>query len=375
MTQRDANILIVGAGPVGLAAALELSRRGFQPRIVDKGEDFTPVEQSRALGVNNRTLQLLTPSGVADDLLAEGHMVKRLRIVNEKGRDVILSDFQNADALHPFMLIVPQGRTERLLAQALKARGVEVEWNTEMIGANDDPKSPAVTLIGPKGEETVSPDMLIGADGSGSATRKAFGFSFGGEGYPAEFGLADVELDEDFDASEVVFSFSADGALGRIPMGGRRVRYVSPRPDISKALPPGVNVKAVIWRSNFRISFRHVRTMRNGAVFLAGDAAHVHSPVGARGMNLGIEDACWLAWLIEQGRVERYSALRLPSVNKVIAQTKHQTDILLRMNMFERFVRDHMANALIKLAPFKRAALSRLTGLDSKDPPWLARNA
>lgn len=367
----DCNILIAGAGPVGLAAALELSRRGFAVRIIEKGEDFTPIAQSRALGVNNRTLQLLGPSGVSDALLDVGNRVTHLSVYNERGRRSINVDFKDAGAPFPFMLVVPQGRTERLLAEALADYGVTVEWNAEAIDVNGDLEKPAVDINRPGGVDTIRADLVIGADGAGSIIRRAFGFSFEGEGIPVEFGLADLELEGDFDQSEVSVRYSRDGALGCIPIGRGVYRFVAPRPNITQSLPEGLNIKQVVWRSSFRVNFRHVGSMQKGNVFLAGDAAHVHSPAGARGMNLGIEDACWLAWLIEEGRAADYSTLRLPEVRKVIAQTKTQTRGLFAMNIFERFARDRLAAAALEIAPFKRKALTRITGLDTADPPWL----
>ncbi|GJL93239.1 FAD-dependent oxidoreductase [Hyphococcus sp.] len=372
MTAQSAtNILIVGAGPTGLACALELSRRGFSPRIIDKGAGFTPEAQSRALGVNNRTLQLLGPSGVADKLLSEGARATHLRVRNEKDRDVIRAPFAHPGAVFPFLLIVPQGCTERLLAEALTASGVKVEWNTEVIGGNGDADRPEVELAGPNGNEIVRADIVIGADGAGSQIRKSFGFSFEGTSIATEFGLADIDLAEPFDAEEMFVQFTKNDILARIPMGGKTVRYISPRADISGALPKELKIERMVWRSSFHINFRHVERMSRGFVFLAGDAAHVHSPVGARGMNLGIEDACWLAWTIETGKLDDYSEARMPVVRMVIAQTKAQTKALLGFNFFTRFLRDHVANGLLNIPAFRALAFKRITGLDSVDPPWL----
>lgn len=365
------NILIAGAGPVGLSAALELARRGFAPRIVDKGAGFTPVAESRALAVNNRTLQLMGPSGVADALLGTGVKIGKMRVVNERGRAVLRITFSERDGPYPFILSVPQGRTERLIAEALARCGVDVEWNTELVALNDDPERPHIALRRGGEAETLAPDILIGADGAGSAVRKAFGFSFDGEGYPVEFGLVDIERADAFDENEAVIRFLKNGAVGMIPLGGGVVRYVSPRPDISEALPDDLPIKSVLWNSSFHVSFRHVQKMNRGVVFLAGDAAHIHSPAGGRGMNLGIEDASWLAWLIAEGRAHEYSDLRLPNVKMVVAQTKPQTDALVHMNAAARFFRDYLAGPLLSFAPFRKIALKRLMGLDTTPPPWL----
>lgn len=370
-TKSAANILVVGAGPTGLTSALELARRGFSPRIIDKGADFTPEEQSRALGVNNRTLQLLAPSGVADRLLAEGARATRLRVRNERGRDVIRATFAHPGALFPFILVVSQGRTERLLAEALAAHGVMIEWNTQVIGGNGDAERPEVQITGPGGDEDIRADIVIGADGTGSQVRKTFGFSFEGTSLATEFGLADLDLAEPFESDEMFVQFSKGDILARIPMGGKTVRYISPRADISKALPADLKIERMVWRSSFRINFRHVERMSRGAVFLAGDAAHVHSPVGARGMNLGIEDACWLAWAIASDRAGEYSDLRMPVVRMVVEQTKTQTKALLGFNWLTRFLRDHVANNLLAIPAFRAAVFKRITGLDSRDPPWL----
>ncbi|WP_425411007.1 FAD-dependent oxidoreductase [Hyphococcus sp.] len=364
-------ILIAGAGPTGLACALELARRGFALRIVDKGAGFTPVEQSRALGVNNRTLQLLQPSGVTDKLLAKGTRATHLRIRNEKGRDVIRTPFAYPGVLYPFMLVLAQGRTERLLGEALNAHGVSIEWNTQVTDANGDALRPEVRLTGPGGAESVSADIVIGADGPGSQIRKSFGFSFEGSSLATEFGLADVDLGDAIDTEELFVHFNGADILARIPMGGKTVRYISPRANISKALPDDLKIERIVWRSSFHINFRHVEQMARGRVFLAGDAAHVHSPVGARGMNLGIEDACWLAWAIEAGKTGDYSGLRMPVVRKVVTQTRTQTRALLGFNSFTRFLRDHAANALLSVPFIRAAAFKGVTGLDTIDPPWL----
>lgn len=367
----DTHILIVGAGPTGLACALELSRRGLKPRIIDKGSDFTPEAESRALGVNNRTLQLLAPSGVSAQLLAQGVRATRVCMRNEKGRDVIKTDFDHPGALYPFILILPQGRTERILAAALKQYGVEIEWNKEVIATNGNPKKPVLDINAPDGLESIRAGKVIGADGASSVIRNGFGFSFAGESYPTEFGLVDVETIEPFATDELFVDFSNDGVLARMPLGDNVCRYISPRADISNVLPEELEIKQLIWQSSFHINFRHVEKMQRGSVFLAGDAAHIHSPVGARGMNLGIEDACWLAWMIHQNTDADYSKMRMPHVHMVIKQTRQQTDALLNLGSFGRFARDHLANALLKIPAFKKRVLTRVTGLDTQDPPWI----
>lgn len=366
-----ANILIVGAGPVGLTAALELSRRDYSVRIIDKGTDFTPVEQSRALGVNARTMQLLAPSGVSEYLDTTGNTLDGFDIFNEKDRPVISLEFEERKTIERPMRVAPQGTTERLLAMALSDRKIKVEWNREVIETNGDQDRPAVDINTREGVETIRCDFLIGADGANSCIRNGFGVSFSGDAYPTEFGLVDLEFNKPIETRKASLHFQKDGVYARFPISDRIARFVSPRPDISEILPSDLDIKHVVWRSNFHTSFRHVDRLQCGNVFLIGDAAHVHSPVGGRGMNLGIEDACWLAWAIDQRRGDEFTEMRMPAIEMVLAQTRRQTDGLVKMNAGVRFLRDHIAGRLLGIDPVKKSVVSRISGMDTVDPPWL----
>lgn len=366
-----ANILIVGAGPVGLTAALELARRDFSVRIIDKGKGFTPVEQSRALGVNARTMQLLAPSGVSEYLDTAGNSLDGFEVFNEKNRPVISLDFLENETKERPMRVVPQGTTERLLGMALSDHKIEIEWNREVIDTNGDQARPAVDINTGDGVETIRCDFLIGADGASSNIRKGFGFTFGGDAYPTEFGLVDLEFNKPVENNKASLHFKNDRMYARFPISDHIVRFVSPRPDISEILPADFDIKHVVWQSTFHTSFRHVEKLQRGNVLLIGDAAHVHSPVGGRGMNLGIEDACWLAWAIDEQRMDEFTEFRMPAIEMVLAQTRRQTDGLVKMNAGIRFIRDHVAGHLLKFGPIKKSVLARISGMDTVDPPWL----
>lgn len=370
MAPRSENILVVGAGPVGLTAALELARRDFRPRIVDKAAG--PAQESRALGVHARTLEILEPSGVTAQMLARGQPIRRLR-VREAGKQLFRLELSKLRTRYPFVLSLPQAETERLLGEALARHGIEVEWDTELLRlATLEP--PRAILRGPVGETEFSPDLVIGADGAHSTVRRACGIGFDGEEMPAAFGLADVRYRTPFVAEEAIAEILPDGVLAFLPMSETFGRYVSNHADLMPLVPRTDDIEEVVWQSHFRISYRAVERLQQGRIFLAGDAAHIHSPVGGRGMNLGIEDAAWLAWLIDRGETRRYTRDRLPVARQVLALTHQSTRQILARGAADNLLRRYLAPLMLAIGPVARLAMRRLTGLDTPHPPWLAQS-
>ena len=369
---KSRSILIVGAGPVGLAAALELARRGFSPRIVDDGTGPTPKEESRALGVNARTLTLLSPSGVAERIIAAAQPIERFRVRSNK-KILIELDTREVKGRFSAICALPQGNIERLLMEALSAYGISPEWQTAVVAETMvDLQKPEVTLRRADGtSETARPDILIGADGAHSAVRKAFGAGFPGEALEAYFYLADFRYAEPVDTHFGEISLFDPGMVGRLPVSDGIIRYISTLEDFESRIAHPAAVSEKTWASQFRIHFRHVEPMAKGNVFLAGDAAHIHSPAGARGMNLGIEDACWLAWLIAEGREQEYSALRIPAVKQVLKQTYGLTRLVTMQNPLAVAARNFLAPLLLRFGPVRRQLLRGVAGYDTPKPPWI----
>ncbi|WP_184703812.1 NAD(P)/FAD-dependent oxidoreductase [Rhizobium lusitanum] len=366
------SILIAGAGPAGLTAALELARRGFVPRIVDDSSGPTPAEESRALGVNARTLTLLSPSGVAERIIEAAQSIDRFRF--HSGEKTLFElDPRQVSGRFSAIRCLAQGHTERLLMAALASYGIAPEWQTAIVaGEIADLQRPEVTLRHPDGTmETVRPDILVGADGAHSVVRKAMGAGFPGEALEAYFYLVDFRYAEPVDTHFGDVSVLDPGMIGRLPVASDVIRYISTLEDFENRIVHPAAIAERIWASQFRIHFRHVEPMAKGNVFLAGDAAHIHSPAGARGMNLGIEDACWLAWLIAEGREQEYSALRIPAVKQVLKQTYGLTRLITMTNPLAIAARNFFAPLLLGFGPVRRALLRSIAGYDTPRPPWI----
>ncbi|MFE3447154.1 FAD-dependent monooxygenase [Nocardia sp. NPDC059180] len=323
----DTDVLIVGAGPVGSAAAVELSRRGVRCRIVDKLA--VPPQYAKAVGIQPRTLELFESMGVLRDILdAAIRLHGQLVFIN--GVEAERLDLTLPPDV-PFGFIgIPQYETERILWQRLESTGTRIERGTELVGFTQDEDGVDAVLTGPDGEHTVRARYVVGCDGAHSTVRKALGLTFEGAAFAEQYMLGDVELDW---AQPRGFGVRAmhqtdgvtDDVLVCIPLPGRNRYRVSmrvpaeletaatggvqhgigsgPGPELSdiqavldRLAPEPTTASHLRWSSMFRISHRIVDSYCRGRVFVAGDAAHIHPPTGAQGMNTGIQDAHNLAW-------------------------------------------------------------------------------
>ena len=365
------SILIAGAGPSGLTAAIELYRRGMPARIIDKASNF--AEQSRAIGVNPRTLAILEPSGVTERLLAEGTRIERAFLhfggsTARSGRTARL-DFAELDTPYRFMLALPQSRTERLLNEALTGLGGRVEHETAFLGMERADDGLRCRIESPDGETTIIAEHLIGADGARSTVREQAGIAFPGDSLDHDWTIADVVMDWPYPPNELHVFFDDTGFLFTITMGHDRFRLVSPGASPEAWLPKGAVINQDIWRSSFRVHHRQVPTYQVGRVSLAGDAAHVHSPMGARGMNMGIADAATLAWLLSEGREAEYSAIRHPVGKSTIAMVRRQT--LQATTGWQRRLAGVVAPLALRVPAVHRFATRFVTGLADPEPGWL----
>jgi 2-polyprenyl-6-methoxyphenol hydroxylase-like FAD-dependent oxidoreductase len=367
MVRDSSEILIVGAGPVGLTAAVELTRRGFSPRIIEKSSG--PHKESRALAINPRSMDILEPSCATKRVLKAGI---RAHGMNFHAPDRLLFRLNTRNIPHPtrqYMLVLPQAETEKELIATFGGKS-KVDWSTELTSLALKDGKPSVILVRKGKVEKLTPDIVIGADGAHSAVRKALGINFIGEAYEHDWGLADVHIDGLAPEELHIFDLSPL-LIGFIPIRGDLFRVVADTTKVFDHLPTGLRVKKVTWESQFRISHRQVETYQKGPVFLAGDAAHIHSPVGGRGMNLGIEDAAWLAYLIEQGETDSYTQQRHPVAKEVLEQVDKATRFVSSDGAFTTFFRRNMLPLIARRDFVQRNIFRNITGLASPAPPWL----
>lgn len=363
MTRGAKTVLVVGAGPIGLTAAIELARRRIPVRIIEKRSGFSA--HSKGLVINPRSLELLEASGASRQLLAAGHKVARLNI-RDGQRRLFTADFSKLEHRHPCMLMLPQSETERILNRVLAELGVKVERSCELHSLRLDDASATAGLVRADGSEvSLAAHFVVGADGAHSFVRQSLGIPFAGESYPHDWSLADVVMDWPLPADEVNLILSEGGLLLVAPIREGQYRLASDQGDAIALLPGRVKTEKVLWTSRFRISHRQVSTYQSGRAFLCGDAAHIHSPVGGRGMNLGIEDACVLAEMIARGETEAYSGARLPVGRRVLRTTDAQTRLLAARSRLIVALRNHVIYPLLQWEPIQRRLRMEMTGLAS----------
>jgi 2-polyprenyl-6-methoxyphenol hydroxylase-like FAD-dependent oxidoreductase len=372
--------LIVGAGPVGLGAALFLARQGRVARVIEMRDE--PSQQSRALAVNPRTLDLLEPTGVTSRMLELGSRIHGVRFYKH-GRIIAHLSFGDMHPRYPFMLALSQATSERLLAEALEAAGGAVERGRRMVECRNVPGGVEAVLEPTAGgpREVARGPWLLAADGARSTARQQVGVEFVGLAFPREWHLADAPLRTEL-ADDHAHVFFLDGGAflfmirvvdetlnDRVGQPVWRVmgNRPEPLPQLMQAEPSG----PPIWTSSFHVSHQIGATLSAGNVYLAGDAAHVHSPIGARGMNLGLEDAWVFAGLVRTDRSQAYDRLRRAVDRRVV----HRVELLSRLVSAEsaltRFLRGFVFPQAIKL-PFVRGLMVRtVSGLDHELPDAL----
>ena len=362
--------VIAGAGPTGLTLALDLLRRGRSVRIFDRSFGPRPEEQSRALGVLPATLSVLESSGVTERVHNEDIRIERVAI-HKDCKPLAVLDINQGGGRWPYLISIPQGRTERNLLGEVEKAGVEVEWNAKAISVDSDGTNLTLMVIHDGKEERVEGRFVAGCDGIRSPVRQSLGISFDDDEFDMAFSLADVRLDNQPPDGDVHIDIHKAGIFVQLPLPGGVYGLfsvclaVETRPEIAPS------IQETGWASDFTIQFRHAEHLQKGRVFLAGDAAHVQSPACGRGMNTGIGDAAWLAWLISEGRENEYETMRLPVAKEVLLVTRRATNAIIAKPSTMRFVAANILKPLLKFGFVQRQVAKLLLAHDMPHAPWM----
>lgn len=342
-------ILIAGAGTTGLVLACELARHGAPARIIDRLSAINP--HCRACAIHSRTLEIFQDLGIADEILAQGHKILGMSQY-ANGERFMHSSGQEIDSPFPHAVNLEQCHTEAALERLLGSYGVRVERETELVAVASRPDAVLATLRhGDGSEESVEAPWLIGCDGAHSRVRHLNRMHFPGKEDPLQYCLADVTIQGGLARDEIHSFLHDQGLLFFFPLPNDRWLIAADLPahhDAAKEQPSLEDVNAIVaergpgglrigdprWLTYFRINYRAARHYRHDRIFLAGDAVHIHSPIGGQGMNTGIQDAYNLAWklaLVHRGRaplslLDSYEKERRPVAEDVLATTKMMTD-------------------------------------------------
>jgi 2-polyprenyl-6-methoxyphenol hydroxylase-like FAD-dependent oxidoreductase len=382
------DVLVVGAGPTGLALAAQLAAFGTRFRIIDRQPDR--VHESRALAIQPRTLEVLAGLGVTQTLVEHGQPTVQLRLHGGRRTVAIpLFDLGIDDTAYPFLLFLSQAQTERILIDHLAEHGITVERPIELAASSQTGSHLTCRLRLPDGgHQTLHVRYLVGCDGAHSTVRQQAGIAFQGGTYPQTFLLADLEVDGLEPGAAHTWLTDA-GMLFFFPLGIPATwRILAMRPptdphpaDAEVSLPQlqplvdayttgTLRLRDPVWLTQFRLHLRAAARYRSDGVFLAGDAAHVHSPAGAQGMNTGIQDAHNLAWKLalvcrdvaHPGLLDTYEPERAPVGRRVLRFTDRAFHIATSTSLLPRLARTQLAPRLAPLAlrlPAARAAAFR----------------
>jgi 2-polyprenyl-6-methoxyphenol hydroxylase-like FAD-dependent oxidoreductase len=382
----DAQVLVVGAGPTGLLLAGDLARAGVSCLLVERRAEESNL--TRAFAVHARTLEILDARGVADELVATGQRVDRLQVFGG-----LRLDLRDLPTRFPYVLVTPQYETERVLLRRAGSLGVRVLRGTEVTGLRQGPDGVEVDVRTADGTGTLRAAYLVGADGVRSVVRRCLGLDFPGRSVLSSLMLADVRLAEP-PADVLTVGGNGAGFAFVVPFGDGWYRVIAwdrARPSTPDSVPVeladvGRTVRAVLgtdlgphdarFLSRFHSDERQVATYRLGRVFLAGDAAHVHSPAGGQGMNTGLQDAANLGWKLAAGLrgdgppdlLDSYQTERHP-VGRLVLRA---SGALIRAAVLgppaARAARDVLARLAVRIPPVRHRMVGTVTGLAVRYP-------
>jgi 2-polyprenyl-6-methoxyphenol hydroxylase-like FAD-dependent oxidoreductase len=376
ISEQHTQVLIVGAGPSGLMMAAQLLRYGIQPIIIDSKQG--PTDESKALGVQARSMEIYRQMGLVETIVKDGKKAKGVSF-NKDGKELASLSFGNTgegQTPFPFIELYPQSKNEKLLLGFLTHHVCPVYWETTLSSLKQTSSNVELQLQNGEKSIRLTAEWVIGADGAHSTVRKQLNIPFTGDTYNHVFYLADVELEnKEVDDDQVGLFIGKKGIAGFFPMPGTgRFRVIGKLPDeldkkenpeLEEALPTinqvcgfSLNVKHNYWFTAYRLHHRMADRFQEQRCFLIGDAAHIHSPVGAQGMNTGLQDAYNLAWKlagvinkqIKPAILDSYAEERMPLAKTLLKTTDRIFTIIMSDKWYTRLFKAYLLPRLLKYA-------------------------
>jgi 2-polyprenyl-6-methoxyphenol hydroxylase-like FAD-dependent oxidoreductase len=370
----ETDILIVGAGPTGLMLACQLATHNIPFRIIDTNEDHTT--QSRALVIQARSVEILDQMGIAEKANKQGKIAKAIGAFfnGKKVLRVMVNNMGEGLTKFPHLLMLEQSHTESILVDFLSAHNHYVDRRTVLKGFTQNNQSVTGVLKLPDGsEETVTAKYLVGADGAHSIVREQLRIPFGGKTYEQSLFVLDCKAIVDIPEDEMYLAISDKAFGGFFPLTNGRWRILGDIPKgleenkkitfegIKERFANGLHMNAKLydpqWISGYHAHHRYASTFRKERCFLAGDAAHIHSPVGAQGMNTGLQDAYNLAWkltLVLNGKakdflLDTYTEERIKIARNLVHSTDRVFNVVTSKSKFIRICKLYIIPFVLKL--------------------------
>ena len=385
------SVLVVGAGPIGLALACHLRRMKVSCRLIEKRSG--PSVHSKAIGLQYRVSEVLARLGLIDRFVKEGGSPTTVNIYAGDARLIQLQfvtppGICGRDAFCPRAILIPQSRTEAILAESFEEMGGHIEWNTELTNYEQYADGVIAQVQTPDSLQEIAADWLVSCEGAHSVVRRKAAMEFRGKTFPLAFFMADVQMEGTLSHGENHVWLHQDGSLAALPLPDDDtwrlfVEVTRHQDDESVTLDtirrlmtqraPNIDATIVgepLWLSDFRINCRMVDHMRDRRVFVAGDAAHIHSPTGGQGITTGMQDAANLAWKLArvcQGAppslLDSYQEERLPHAAEVLRETARTTNLLFAPSPTLRAVRDFIVLPVLRRGWVQRRMFGKLSQL------------
>jgi 2-polyprenyl-6-methoxyphenol hydroxylase-like FAD-dependent oxidoreductase len=358
-------VVIIGAGPTGLSLAAQLHRHKIDFIIIEKNETTTTL--SKAIVVQARTLEIFQELGIAEEAMKRGELATNMNLFYKGKRKlgVNLSGFGTGLSEFAFALSLEQSKTEKLLLEYIRQHNKNVQWRSELLRFEENANEVIVYYKDNNDiEQKITADYLVGCDGAGSLVRHQLGFEFDGSTEPKLFYVADVVLKSPVINNNALYFFMIKkGFVLFFPMEGdghyrivgvlpehentREYQFADIAPTIKQEIISPVEFEELRWFSTYKVHSRKANSFMKGRCFIAGDAAHIHTPAGGQGMNTGIQDAYNLAWKmaytlrgeLHEEVLKTYNTERTANAKKLLQTTDRMFDIMSGVNRFWNFLR------------------------------------